>query len=60
MKSKRKRNLFKKVIELEQMFDLDVCMVIRDRETGRVYQYKGGSEQNGFFDVEKALEAVTS
>ena len=54
MKSKRKRNLFKKTCELEKMFDLDICIVIRDRETDKVYQFKSGSEEAGFFDVQAA------
>ena len=37
LKSKRKRNIFKKAIELEKMFDQDICIVIRDKETDKVY-----------------------
>ena len=58
MKSKRKRNLFKKTCELEKLFDLDICIVIRDRETDKIYQFKSGSEEAGYFDVEVAHRAV--
>ena len=58
MKSKRKNNLFKKSCELEKMFDLDVCLIIRDRECNKVYQFKSGDEQIGYFDIEVAHNAV--
>lgn len=58
MKSKRKRNLFKKTCELERMFDLDICIVIRDRETDKIYHFKSGGGDAGFFDIEAAHDAV--
>ena len=36
LKSKRMRNLIKKSIELSQMCDLDISMVIRDREMDKI------------------------
>lgn len=58
MKSKRKRNIFKKAVELEKMFDQDICVVIRDRETDKVYQFKSGNEESGYFGIEAAMNAV--
>ena len=52
MKGKRRRNFLKKAIELEKMFDLDICIVIKDRETDKFFQYMGGSEEQGLFDIE--------
>ena len=39
LKSKRLRNLIKKCIELSQMCDLDIAVIIRDREMNKVTQY---------------------
>ena len=46
LKSKRKRNLIKKAIELSQMLDMDILMVLKCRDTGKVTVYEsGGCEQ---------------
>ena len=36
LKSKRLRNLIKKAIELSQMCDIDISLVLRDREMNKV------------------------
>ena len=35
LKHKRKQNLIKKGIELNKVFEMDVLIVLRDRDTGR-------------------------
>lgn len=60
-KSKRLRNLIKKAIELSQMCDLDISIVIRDREMGKFTQYGSNSEETGdVFTHEKALAELKS
>ena len=39
MKSKRKRNLLKKAIELKRMCGLDMLIVIKDHEFNKVHIY---------------------
>lgn len=58
MKSKRKTNLIKKTIELEKMFDLDICIIIRDREVDKIYQYMSGKDETGYFNISKAHKTV--
>ena len=58
MKSKRKNNLIKKTIEFEKMFDLDICIIIRDREVNKIYQYMSGQEETGYFNIYKAAKTV--
>ena len=42
LKGKRKRNLIKKAIELSQMLDMDMLVVFRDIDTGKITQYNSG------------------
>ena len=56
LKSKRMRNLIKKAIELSQMCDLDISMVVRDREMEKFTMYHSGTKQKGMFTHEKAME----
>ena len=39
IKSKRKKNLFKKAIELRRLCDLDMLIVIRDKEYNKIQVY---------------------
>lgn len=48
------RNLIKKAIELSQMCDLDISMVIRDKEMEKFTLYNSGTNQTGFFTHEMA------
>ena len=58
LKSKRLRNMFKKGIELSQMCDLDIAIVIRDREMNKVTQYtSGGSADKDLFTIDEAVKA---
>ena len=48
-KSKRRRNLVKKSIELSELCDLDVVLIIRDIKYHRVTTFESGSStQNRF------------
>ena len=59
LKGKRKRNLIKKAIELSQMLDMEMCMVFRDIDTGKISLYSSGSKVasssgRSLFSLEKA------
>lgn len=49
------RNLIKKAIELSQMCDLDISLVVRDREMQKFIQYQSTSAELGTFTPAKAL-----
>lgn len=44
LKQKRRRNLLRKAIELTQMLDMDIVMVMKDRDTDRIAQYTSGDK----------------
>ena len=56
LKGKRKRNLIKKAIELSQMLDMDMCIIFKDIDTGKITQYSSGKKHGsrGLFTLEKA------
>ena len=58
LKSKRMRNLIKKAIELSQMCDLDISMVVRDREMDKFTLYNSGTQTKGFFTHEEAYLGI--
>ena len=58
LKSKRLRNLIKKAIELSQMCDLDISLVMRDREMNKVTQYCSGFPEDTLFNAEEAVKAI--
>ena len=66
MKGKRRRSLIKKAIELSKMLEMDIMMVMRCRDTGRVFVYgsedgshpEGGADGPVVFDLKKAIQAV--
>ena len=60
LKCKRKRNLIKKAIELQKLSDLDICIVIRDREMDKIMQYASGTKDAGLFEVNVAQELIES
>ena len=53
MKHKRKQNLIKKAIELNKVFEMDVLIVMRDRDTGKWSQYTSGDKTSGHFSLER-------
>ena len=42
LKSKRKRTLIRKAIEVSQMCELDILILIQDRETNKLIEYNSG------------------
>ena len=56
LKSKRKRNLIKKAIELSKMLDMDMLMVFKDHDTGKVSQYTSGDKKTGRYTLDKAVK----
>ena len=58
LKSKRLRNLIKKGIELSEMCDLDILIVIKDREMDKITQYCSGQPDTGLFTLGAAGRAV--
>ena len=58
LKSKRKRNIIKKAIELSHMCNMDILILIRDREMDKIFQYSSGQAEDveTLFTVDKAIE----
>ena len=48
-KSKRKRTLIRKGIEVSQKCSLDILIVIRDKETNKIYEYNSGKPTDALF-----------
>ena len=44
IKQKRRRNLMKKAIELVKMLDMEINMVLKDRDTDKVWHYVSGDK----------------
>ena len=51
MKSKRKRNLIKKAIELSKMLDMNIFIVFQDLDTQKLSIYNSGDSQKGHFNL---------
>lgn len=60
LKHKRKKNLIKKAIELDKVFDMDVLIVLKDRDTGKFSIFESGNDQMGQFSLEKAAQEIES
>lgn len=58
LKSKRKRNLIKKAIELSSILDMEMCLIFKDLDTGKITQYTSGDKTREHFTIEKALEEI--
>ena len=57
IKSKRKRTLLRKAIEVSQLCSLDILIIIRDNETRKIYEYNSGKEDHKLFTLQKAVQA---
>ena len=57
IKSKRKRTLLRKAIEVSRLCSLDILIIIRDNETRKIYEYNSGKEDSKLFTLQKAVEA---
>ena len=62
LKSKRTRTLFRKAIEVSKMCNLDIFILINDRDTFRVTEYNSlapASQTNqDSFGIERVLESL--
>ena len=62
LKSKRKRTLIRKAIEVSEMCDLDVLIIIRDWEMNKVMQYNSslanGDPAQESFTIQQATRAL--
>ena len=54
LKSKRKKTLIKKAIEISQMCQIDVLLVINDAEMSKMIEYNSGSKATGYFSLDRA------
>ena len=57
LKSKRKKTLIKKAIEISQMCQVDILLVMQDREMNKVIEYNSGTKNDGLFTMNSALQA---
>ena len=58
LKSKRKRNMVKKAIELSEMLDMDMCIVFKDRDTDKITQYMSGGSRRELYTIERAMADI--
>ena len=58
LKSKRRRTLLRKAIEVSQMCQLDILIIIRDNDTKRVLEYNSGDSDSVRFTFQDAVEAL--
>lgn len=58
LKSKRKRNLVKKSIELCKMLDMKCLIIFKDLDTDKFSIYNSGDQRSGHFNLQTALEEL--
>ena len=58
LKSKRTRTLIRKAIEVSQMCDLDIHIVLRDREFNKVVEYNSINADGQTFSIEAAKKLI--
>ena len=58
LKSKRKRNLIKKGIELSKMLDMELMVVFKCKDTGKVTVYSSGETPENLFSIDKAAKEI--
>lgn len=56
LKNKRMKNYVKKGIELAAMLDMDIYLVLYDKDSGKVTEYTSGDDRQGHFTLEKATQ----
>ena len=57
IKSKRKRTLIRKAIEMSQLCSLEILIVIKDRETSKIIEYNSGKCEAEQFTIDAAIKA---
>lgn len=55
LKSKRRRNLFKKAIELSQMCEMQILILVHDTDLDKIFQYNSGQPEGKLFSVDEAI-----
>ena len=60
IKSKRKRTLLRKAIEVSQLCSLDILIIIRDKETNKIIEYGSGKNDTEQFSLNEAIRAKMS
>lgn len=60
LKSKRTRTLIRKAIEVSQMCNLDIHIVLKDRDFNKVIEYNSISSDGKQFTIEAAKELLDS
>lgn len=58
VKSKRRRNLVKKAIELSNMCDVETILVVRDKKNKRVTLYESTPKEFSLDDAKKLLDMI--
>ena len=58
VKSKRRRNLVKKAIELSNICDLDTILVVRDKKNRRVTVYESSPDEFSVDEAQQLLEDI--
>ena len=50
------KNYVKKGIELAAMLDMDIYLVLNDKDSGKVSEYTSGNDSQGHFNLDKAIQ----
>lgn len=58
VKSKRRRNLVKKAIELSNLCDVETVLVVRDKKTKRITLYESSADEFTLEDAKKLLDDI--
>ena len=58
LKNKRMKNYIKKGIELAAMLDMDVYLVLNDKDSGKVSEYTSGDSNRGHFTLDRAIKLL--
>ena len=56
LKSKRKKTLIKKAIEISQLCQVEILLVIADKEMNKMIEYNSGTKKQGLFTIDKAFK----
>ena len=60
IKSKRKRTLIRKAIEVSKLCNLEILIIIKDDETSKITEYNSGKFETTVFSMQRAIEAKNS
>lgn len=58
LKSKRTRTLFRKAIEVSQMCNLDIFILMKDRDSNKVIEYASIDANHQVFTLKNVLEIL--